>query len=68
MNEQNELKIDVCGGGCIYFATVMTTAKEAMAEFEDVCSTNKIITDNLGIESAVLRNNEFDDIDHWSVW
>ena len=58
----NELMI-CFGSDYLYFDTKEMTAREAFAEFVDICERIKINIDNVKFTSAVLRDKNGNDID-----
>lgn len=58
----NELMI-CFGSDYLYFDTKEMTAREAVADFVDVCERIRINIDNVNFTSAVLRDKDGNDID-----
>ena len=59
----NELMIVYNGGQWLYYKTSQTTVKGALNEFEALCEKTGINTDNMRVQSAVLRDPLQNDIE-----
>lgn len=58
----NELMIVYNGGQWLYYKTSQQTARSALNEFEALCGRTGINTDNMRVQSAVLRDPLQNDI------
>ena len=60
---QNELMVLFSGGNYIYRKTHKHTVKTALTEFFQVCSDHDMNFDNMKLEGAVLRDENYNTID-----